>query len=134
MRFLDRDPAARLGAGASGSADVCAHAFWAPLEWQQVKDRKCATGWVPLSSAEQAKAADEAATAKREAKAAKAAAKAAAIAAAEAGEAEWPDSDDESEEEDEEDDDWHMAVPGGGGGGGSNDLFRGFTFRHRTYM
>jgi len=133
MRFLDRDAATRLGAGASGSADVCAHAFWG-LEWEKVRGRKYPTGWTPPSSAEQAKAAEEAAAKKKEAKAAKEAAKAAAMAAYEAGEGEYPDSDEDDDDEEEEDDDeWHLHVPGGGGGGG-DDLFRGFTFRREPSL
>ena len=46
-RLLDRDAAARLGAGPSGTKDVQAAPFWAPLDWASVIAKKATPGWVP---------------------------------------------------------------------------------------
>ena len=45
-RLLDRDPAVRLGAGPSGTKDVQAAPFWAPLDWASVVAKKATPGSV----------------------------------------------------------------------------------------
>ena len=50
-RMLDRDPAARLGSGPVGTAGVQAHAFWQPLNFEQVLQRGYQPLWLPPDEA-----------------------------------------------------------------------------------
>ena len=46
-KLLVRDPAARLGAGPSGTADIKAMDFWQPLSWDKVYERAYPAEWIP---------------------------------------------------------------------------------------
>jgi hypothetical protein len=45
--LLNRDVSARLGAGPSGTANVKAAPFFAPIDFSAVEARQVATGWTP---------------------------------------------------------------------------------------
>ena len=50
-RMLDRDAAARLGSGPTGTAAVQAHPFWQPLNFEQVLQRGYQPLWLPPDEA-----------------------------------------------------------------------------------
>mmetsp|Transcript_66344 Transcript_66344/g.198188 ORF Transcript_66344/g.198188 Transcript_66344/m.198188 type:complete len:133 (+) Transcript_66344:400-798(+) len=45
--LLNREPAKRLGAGASGTADIKAAPFFAPVDFSAVEARQVVAQWVP---------------------------------------------------------------------------------------
>ena len=120
MLLLERDPTARLGAGASGSASVKADGVWAPLDFEKVLAKAYTPDWVPPDPQKYDRPAAEGGGG----------------GGGEEAEDEESGIDAETEEEDS-DDEWHMHAPSGGGAvegaeEGFPDLFRGFTFRRET--
>mmetsp|Transcript_24480 Transcript_24480/g.58979 ORF Transcript_24480/g.58979 Transcript_24480/m.58979 type:complete len:519 (+) Transcript_24480:14-1570(+) len=117
MLLLDREPKTRLGAGPSGSNDVKADAFWAPIDFVKLYNKEYKPEWKPLIPEDYDRPADEA--------------------DAEAGDGEEGASDGDIEGETDSDDsgdEWHLRAPTGAAGHDDDytDLFRGFTFRREN--
>jgi len=137
LKLLVRDPAARLGSGESGTADVQADPFFLPLTFDGVRKRQYAPLYVP----------PEPKPPPEKKKVAPPPQQASMTSIAEDEPADDADDDaeadddlsgsddlegsDEDDEDDEEDDEWHTHAPVGDDPDDDLDqeIFRGFTFR-----
>ncbi len=130
LRLLVRDPAARLGAGPSGSADVQADAFFEPLAFERVLRREYPPAWVPPVAAVPAERKTSGPDPPVALK------KAASLASGELYDVlEASDEDENDIEAESDEDEWHAFAPpqrsSGDGAGIDQQLFKGFTFRRR---
>ena len=132
-RLLVREPTQRLGTGPSGTAEVQADGFWAPLTFEGVDARQYPPAWLPPEPVPP------------KPKAPKASPPQPSITEEVGDSDEMAASDDldgsDEDEDDEDDDEWHQHGPpardGARDGSGAVDqkLFRGFTFRReRTFI
>lgn len=121
LKLLVREPNERLGNGVSGSSDVKAHPFWAPLDLTLVYRKEYTPEWKPRPSSER----EELAKQKPKPKEGR---------EGEGKEEEQSGSGSEGDlsaaTDSESEDEWHTrAPPGERESFEAPDLFRGFTFR-----